>query len=55
MGTASPVVLLDEPGSNLDQEGIQWMRSTMDAILEVSTVVVATNDEKKKLRKARPY
>ena len=51
MGTASPVVLLDEPGSNLDQEGIQWMRSTMDAILEVSTVVVATNDEKKEAPK----
>ena len=55
MGTASPVVLLDEPGSNLDQEGYQWMRSTMDAIVALSTVVVATNDEKKEAPKGASF
>ena len=40
-------VLLDEPASNLDEVGIQWMKAQMTAVQALSTVVVATNDEKK--------
>jgi ATPase subunit of ABC transporter with duplicated ATPase domains len=47
LGTKADAVLLDEPASNLDAAGIQWMRAQMTAVRALSTVVVATNDEKK--------
>ena len=47
LGTEADAVLLDEPASNLDESGIRWMKAQMKAIQALSTVVVATNDEKK--------
>ena len=47
LGTEADAVLLDEPASNLDEAGIQWMKAQMTAVQALSTVVVATNDEKK--------
>ena len=47
LGTEADAVLLDEPASNLDESGIQWMKAQMTAVQALSTVVVATNDEKK--------
>ncbi|HAI00547.1 MAG TPA: ABC transporter ATP-binding protein [Flavobacteriales bacterium] len=47
LGTEADAVLLDEPASNLDEVGIQWMKAQMTAVQALSTVVVATNDEKK--------
>ena len=47
LGTEADAVLLDEPASNLDEAGIRWMKAQMTAIQAHSTVVVATNDEKK--------
>ena len=43
MGTDVPVVLLDEPSSNLDEQGTSWMAEALQAIAGKSTVVVATN------------
>jgi len=46
MGTEVPVVLLDEPSSNLDEQGISWMAAALRAIAVRSTVVIATNTPK---------
>ena len=47
LGTSSPVVLLDEPASNLDTPGIQWLHGVIDQVASSSTLVVATNDPAK--------
>jgi heme exporter protein A len=40
-----PVLLLDEPGSNLDSSGRDWLHDYVTGLLAVGkTVVVATND-----------
>ena len=44
LGTASPVVLLDEPASNLDAKGIDWLHEVIVQVASLSTLVVATND-----------
>ena len=54
MGSQVPVVLLDEPTANLDAEGIDWYRHGLAAIVDHSTVVVASNDQKKDALKGAP-
>lgn len=46
MGSACPVVLLDEPTANLDAEGIVWYQQALQRILHESTVIVASNSPK---------
>lgn len=52
MGTVADVVLLDEPASNLDAQGIAWLHRVMADIQGSSTVVVATNDPQREAPKA---
>ena len=47
LGTDSPVVLLDEPASNLDAQGIDWLHEIVHQVATASTLVVATNDPAK--------
>lgn len=47
LGTESPVVLLDEPASNLDAQGIEWLHKVIAEVAALSTLVVATNDPAK--------
>ena len=47
LGTESPVVLLDEPASNLDAQGIEWLHKVIPQVASFSTLVVATNDPAK--------
>ncbi len=39
----TPLLLLDEPGSNLDVKGLEWFRDLLNAHLEGRTLVVASN------------
>jgi heme exporter protein A len=39
-----PVLLLDEPGSNLDAAGIEFIRETVKEQAEHGIVIIATND-----------
>jgi len=59
----SPLLLLDEPTSNLDAEAIAWFRQLLAANLDERTVVIASNHiavehelctERVDLRKFRP-
>lgn len=52
LGTVAIAVLLDEPATNLDPEGTAWYRRVLEAVCDVCTTVVATNDEKKEAPKA---
>ena len=43
------ILLLDEPSSNLDEEGIQTLFSKLDKyVIDGSIVIIATNDEREK-------
>ncbi|SHN28215.1 ABC-type multidrug transport system, ATPase component [Cyclobacterium lianum] len=42
----APLVLLDEPTSNLDRRGIQWYRDMMDRFGKDKCLVIASNDPK---------
>jgi ABC-type multidrug transport system ATPase subunit len=44
--TESSVVLLDEPSSNLDAEGIQWFQSLLALNEAGRTVIIASNEER---------
>lgn len=46
-GTEADALLLDEPGSNLDQSGLDWLHGLYRNLGTQSLVVVATNDPKK--------
>lgn len=39
----TPLLLLDEPTTNLDTEGIQWYRSLIDRFAEGRTLIIASN------------
>ncbi len=39
----SPVLFLDEPGSNLDQQGIQWYRTEVQRALKEKLIVICSN------------
>jgi ABC-type multidrug transport system ATPase subunit len=42
----TPVLLLDEPCSNLDSSGIQWYKQNIDRFTKDRTVIVASNQNK---------
>lgn len=44
LGTKTSAVLLDEPTSNLDSEGIRWFQGVLAAVSAQTTTIVATND-----------
>ena len=52
MGTVADVVLLDEPASNLDAQGMAWLHRVLEDIRRTTTVVVATNDPQREAPKA---
>ena len=39
-----PLILLDEPGSNLDLQGKAWFQSMLGQLSNSQTVIIATND-----------
>lgn len=39
-----PLMLLDEPGSNLDLQGKSWLYSMLTQLADHQTVIIATND-----------
>lgn len=43
--SSSPLLLLDEPCSNLDAQGIAWYRDHMKELLGQRTVIIASNQE----------
>lgn len=43
-----PLILLDEPGSNLDSQGKDWFYSLLDNLSVRQTLIIATNDPKEK-------
>ena len=52
LGTQASAVLLDEPASNLDHDGIAWLQGVLGDVQTASTLVVATNDPEKEAPKA---
>lgn len=43
-----PLILLDEPGSNLDLQGKEWFYSLLDKLSADQTLIIATNDPAEK-------
>lgn len=52
LGTQTSAVLLDEPASNLDSEGILWYQRVLADVSGQTTTIVATNDIEKEAPKA---
>ena len=40
-----PLILLDEPGSNLDAQGKSWFYSLVNELKPTQTLIIATNEE----------
>ncbi len=53
LGTQTSAVLLDEPCSNLDSEGIQWYQEVLAQVFALTTTIVATNDPQKEAPQAK--
>lgn len=41
----TPLLLLDEPCSNFDEQGIQWYRNEMQGQLGTRTIIIASNQQ----------
>jgi len=41
-----PLILLDEPGSNLDSQGKEWFYTLLDKLSPEQTLIIATNDSR---------
>ena len=52
LGTQTSAILLDEPASNLDSEGILWYQRVLADVSGQTTTIVATNDIEKEAPKA---
>lgn len=52
LGTEATAILLDEPASNLDSEGILWYQRVLTEVSGQTTTIVATNDIEKEAPKA---
>lgn len=51
LGTQTTAILLDEPASNLDSDGILWYQRVLNEVSGQTTTVVATNDIEKEAPK----
>ncbi len=40
----SEVVLLDEPSTNLDKEGVSWTKALIETYLNERTLIIASNE-----------
>jgi len=43
--TETPLLLLDEPTSHLDEEGKKWFQKNLSAIQNQRTIIIASNEE----------
>lgn len=43
--TETPLMMLDEPTSHLDEEGKKWFRSNLLSLLGKRTIIIASNEE----------
>ena len=51
LGTQTTAILLDEPASNLDSDGILWYQRVLTEVSGQTTTIVATNDIEKEAPK----
>jgi len=41
-----PVILLDEPTTNLDEDGVKWYRNTIEPLVKNKLVIICSNAER---------
>ena len=40
-----PLIMLDEPGSNLDEQGKTWLHTLVQQLKASQTLIIATNEK----------
>lgn len=43
-----PLILLDEPGTNLDSQGKEWFFTLFKMVSARQTIIIATNDQQER-------